>query len=811
MSIGMDRGIRTVVALVALGCAALFGFARSETAQGSGGGDCKFACVIIVEVDGLEPKDVTPSATPVMWALAHPDLPGAQLAQGQGRSGYMWQAARGVMGAGTAPAAASLLTGGYAEQTDVPADEFQNKDGHQWIGDPASSIATQAKTLFSLVGGDNGEGAPTAAYLGDPGLKWTLNIDPQGRSDVTKWSYPGSKDGKITGDPQLCPIPRTRPEGQGDAPSNTNECDADDAQVVQQAAAGYTGSDQIAFEYVHLAELGRIKQLYGDVDQQGQAQPPAVADALKATDAALGAFVGQVSQSDSAKWAKTTMFVVGNHGYESTPIAQRVPDPRAGQDTTVDPNSDLAAYVSAWTNSNTDGHATLVPQGTLATVYADSRAAGHLKEMRQAILDVNATTLCQGACISEVLYVHDPPPDTPADQTVAGKHPSWHIDPVGIQDANRGQRTGSGGDLLVVMAPGWAAGRATYVPDPSDPLTPVAATNPYLASSGGPRDRAIAAFVNGPSGTIKQKPFNEDNGRAPVTTGVDDGRAQADPAFSQVDPIGISAANASPEDDANGTGHERQLETPDVALTAASLLHVSVEAPQEGPDTRILTEACPTCITFEPANDVVGTPDPPPEQPPEPPPPPPPPPPPVEPPPIEIEQPPPPEAFNFHGLIRNLKARVTDDKGNPVSKAKPGADLSYIQLTADFGKPQAQVSLTFYRNAKAGTGQSAKRRKGTRNKLKAVVHFKPFKVQRGPAKIKLQVPARFAPDHVGVIVQEVREVKTPPKERLGGNGSSGEQTNFEGFGPKDGGIVAIADSNKLHTKARATKGKKRGR
>jgi hypothetical protein len=790
MSIRMGRGIRTVVVLVALGCAAVLVFARSD-AQGSGGGDCpKGNCVIIVEVDGLEPKDVTPSSTPVMWALAHPDIPGAENLQGGNRNGYMWQAARGVVQAGTAPAANSLLSGGYPQQTDVPSDEYITADNppeHVWEGETGDSGFVPVGRAQSLLASGQTGTVSTAAYSGDPGLKAVLS---QASDDGGKHvAYPGSpKNQAIKGDPQLCPIPRTPASLQ----ASTNNCDADDAQVLQAAQSDFTGSGNVGFEYVHLAELGRIKQLHGDVDQQGQAQNPAVAEALKTTDAALATFVGQINQNDSAKWAKTTLFVVGNHGYETTPLAQRVPDTIPG----APANSDLSDYVL----SKSSEGATLIPQGTLATVYRSSGPT--LDVLRQDILDVNSDPKCTsstaGKCISEVLYTN-PVTDAQKDDSVAKKHPDWHAIPM---NAN-GTPTGSGGDLLVVMAPGWAAGRATSAPDPTDAAasvtTPPEATNPYEASSGGPRNRAIAAFVNGPQGVVKSKPFNEDNGRAPVTQGPD--------AYSQPDPIGVSAANASPEDDANAVGHERQLETPDVALSAAALMGIAVDPDIGNAGGRLLDEA----FTFPPQECVTDcgptAADAPPEPPPEPPPPPPPPPPPVEPPPIQIEQPPPPEGFNFHGLIRNLKAQVTDDKGNPVSKAKPGADLSYIQLTADFGKPQAQVSLTFYRSATSRKGKSARRR----NKLKAVVHFKPFKVQRGPAKIKLQVPARFAPDHVGVIVQEVREVKSPPKERMGGNGSSGEQTNFEGFGPKDGGIVAIADANKLHTKARATKGRKRGR
>src|SRR5205085_2631673 len=118
------------------------------------------------------------------------------------------------------------------------------------------------------------------------------------------------------------------------------------------------------FAFIELAEVGAVKRLYGDtdggtVDASGQSQPvPAVQDALHATDAAIGAFVAQYSQDSNngqLKWPKTSLFVVGDHGYESTPLAQRVPDPSASP---PDPRKDLTDYVSQIGNG-----AVLVPQG----------------------------------------------------------------------------------------------------------------------------------------------------------------------------------------------------------------------------------------------------------------------------------------------------------------------------------------------------------------------------------------------------------------------------------------------------------------
>ena len=49
-------------------------------------------CVILIEVDGLEPKDVTPETTPFLWELAHP-CEGQQIDE-TARAGWTWQAPR---------------------------------------------------------------------------------------------------------------------------------------------------------------------------------------------------------------------------------------------------------------------------------------------------------------------------------------------------------------------------------------------------------------------------------------------------------------------------------------------------------------------------------------------------------------------------------------------------------------------------------------------------------------------------------------------------------------------------------------------
>src|SRR5687768_6038157 len=96
------RGTAVLAAAIA---AALAAGAPSALAAGE---DCAPACVVLVEVAGLEPEDVTPTGTPFLWALAHPNEQGSD-ALLQDRNGFMWQAARSPMTASTATSAASLL------------------------------------------------------------------------------------------------------------------------------------------------------------------------------------------------------------------------------------------------------------------------------------------------------------------------------------------------------------------------------------------------------------------------------------------------------------------------------------------------------------------------------------------------------------------------------------------------------------------------------------------------------------------------------------------------------------------------------
>ncbi len=95
------------------------------------------------------------------------------------------------------------------------------------------------------------------------------------------------------------------------------------------------------------------------------------------------------------------------------------------------------------------------------------------------------------------------------------------------------------------------------------------------------------------------------------------------------------------------------------------------------------------------------------------------------------------------------------------------------------------MSLTFYKQGKKA-GASGKRR------LVAIARFKPFAVKRGPVKLRLQVPAQFAPTFLGLVVQEVDEAG---------------QT----VGAQSGGIVPIGQAKLLHTRAKLPTRKARRR
>src|SRR5919198_6004564 len=91
----------TIGAIAALCAVLALALARNESSAATGDG-CTPDCVILIQVDGLEPKDVTQETTPYLWALAHPQVQGNSIPGGalNDRSGFIWQAPRGVVSTG---------------------------------------------------------------------------------------------------------------------------------------------------------------------------------------------------------------------------------------------------------------------------------------------------------------------------------------------------------------------------------------------------------------------------------------------------------------------------------------------------------------------------------------------------------------------------------------------------------------------------------------------------------------------------------------------------------------------------------------
>jgi len=804
--------------VVAAGVALLATLALALVTQtaSAAGERCVPACAIVIQVDGLEPKDVTPETTPVLWALSHstapPAPPAASVPGIAGRAGFNWQAARGTVTTGTAPATAALLTGSHPSRTGIPSDAFLKSgsaDSEVRLGgeSPITSEELASESLLAQVA--SGGESKVAAFVGDPALYplATAGVETTIQPvDGVFWT-PGAGEGV----PAYCTPPRDLnpptepPEGspsQGSVPA----CPAPDMQTLDEALTGLTTNDladEVSLAFVHLAELGAIKRLHGDTDGLGaddaEAAVPAVADALRATDAAIGSFIGRYAQDSNngqIKWPRTTLFVVGSHGYELTPLSNRVADP-------ADPARDLTDFV----RQEGGEKATLVPQGTVGTIWYASdnpeEKSSKLKAIRDALLDPaagpNSSAACEatGGCIEDVLYVRDDP--LAGDNTVARRYQSWRLAHPTRPVA---------GDLLVITKPGWALGRSAPTPTTETEL-PVALTevdNPFEGSAGGPRNRAIFALVNGPSSNVvRPLPVSADGGgRYPVTSAAYDASAcPANPANAVSDDV--NAVNLDPADDADDPGHECQAETVDFAPTIAALLRVSLE----DFDGRFLQEAFVETLGF-PQEEVLPDPDPVPEPaapaveiyiPPPPPP------------------PPPPKGFDFEGLVRDLRAQVVDKDGCAWTQARRGATLDHLKIEGDFGKPLTAVTLTFYRSAKAarrarGSGQvqfvaraaamrcghsaaaSAKQRPAApRRRLKAIAKFKPFTVQRGHVSLKLKVPPQFRPQFVGIAVQEARTVGSRPA-----SGTAAATPNFLRLGPKAGGILRIADARRLHTR-----------
>jgi hypothetical protein len=739
--------------------AALAAMAVGAPSAGATAADCQpRGCVLLIEVDGLEPGDVSRTETPFLWALAHPSASGQTDPAGQAaqvalanRNGFMWQAGRAPMQAATAPATASLLTGANPDDHGVLADELLEptlelenpfeprrlrpaRDEGGGGAKPLSGTGA-ASTMFELVLAD--QEAEAAAYVGNPALAKLLEDDLAPLSAARKW-WP-TED--APGDPSLCPAPRRVTTNGSETTSGASgtlqrDCPARDAATLQAAFSSLTANNTTPrFTYIHLAETGRVKQRSGE---------PEAASTLVDTDAALAAFFQGLSRhiNTSGGWGSTIVVVTGNHGYEPTPLSQRVAHP-------TDSDATFAEFVTDM--SEGEQRALFVPQGTIGTVYWPSATTEQLTAMAGAI---------EGACtcIEEVVPT----------ATLAELHRTWHLNPL----AEDGLPTGAGGQLLVTTKPGWAFGEvepATTGDDAADPNDD-GATNPDLASAGGPRNRAIAVILNGPRAGLTNNVRQVSGDWMGVNSS-----AQAPPACRSGD-----VANANdPErvgDDADAPGHECQPETVDIPLSIAGVLGLSLGG-QQAPQARFLNEAFSPPIGDEPVviaddgDDEEELPPP-------------------DPPPVVIRTgsvqviPPPPfvDPFPYRGLVRRLRVRVTDAKGRTFRQARRGARMSSVEVGADFGKEQSLVTLTFYRRARTRSGAPGGR-------LKALARFKPFVVKRGPVKLKLKIPRQFRPTHLGVAVQEVEgagRVKRP-------------------VGSPGGGIAAIADAKRLHARKGVTR------
>lgn len=781
-------------------------------------------CVVLIDVDGLEPHDVTKHKTPFLWSLIHPD----GLVTGTERAGWSWQAPRASMSASSAANAATLLTGGYVEQTGIPADEYLEEGATLRLEsrpqDGARQIAVGdmvGDSLLQLIP-DGSEGdKEVAAFIGNPALSALIDGDVK---ESLKWTPSSQKpDPQGFPSPTYCDPPRGEPASgdESDAEQYEPACSAADQLTLNKAITAMNTSDasKLAFTYIHLAELGAIKRRNGDTldseDPTGQdtVDPSAaVPQALANLDAALAAFVNRYkdqarSPQTSGRWGDTYLMIVGNHGYEPTPQSNRVPDPNVA-------GEDLENYVMSQ-----DGTFGFVPQGTMATVYDPSTELdvkrAKLENLRLKLLsEVNGSTQCGGGdseqpgCIAEVLYMRDelvPPDLTPEEKerlVVSSVHPSWHLDHILVEEESKAP-TGISGDLLIVMEPTWSVGHPAPTFDQgggesSGTLPAEQVENPYTASAGGPRNRAVAAIINGPRDAEGVRQVVPD--LYPVRTEKDEGALVENP---QAAYTSLHAANANPGDDANATGHERQPEAIDFAPTIAALLQISVPDEQMAFETRFLQEAFMRRLSFPIEEEDLGEVEPDPIPPPDP-----------EPQVIVLPPPPPPppqrapKVWNYNGIMRNLQAAVGDKRGRPYPKARSRARLSYMILTADFGKPKSLVKLTFYsQKIKKGKKRSGKRRaraRQSRKVVKTLASFDPFAIKRGPAKLTLKVPKVFKPTHVGIVVQQARNATRKEARKLEEEArekGKDKVLKLTGFGPKVGGIYGIKYGRYLHKRA----------
>jgi hypothetical protein len=771
---------------------------------GAATGECP--CVILLEVDGLEPKDVTRETTPFLWELAHPEE-GRQL--GTSRAGWTWQAPRAVMTAGTAANASALLTGSYPQQNGIPADEFVDPDGivHRLESDPldgATQIADgnfESKTLLETLPTETESTGKkqSAAFVGNPALSGIANVGDI--PDSLKW-WPKNGSGDETPDPEnppspaYCDVPRNVPENGGYRPS----CSAADMVTLNRAfnALSDDGAD-VALTYIHLAELGVIKRRDGDVAPPGSAELPSPAaeqslpHALGQVDAAIATFINRykdanLSPETAAKWDNTYVMVVGSHGYETSPHIKRLPAP-AGQ------TGDLETLVEG------EGTLKYSPYGSMATIHATQGDP----QKRYAALQRVAPWFKPGTegpiqqacgaetCIEEMLYVREDmvPPEIRADPEkleqflLSKRFKDWHLDHLAQTEPFAPTR--QSGELVVITSPGWGAGRPApmYQPEGEDNQLPVeGASDPYLGVAGGPRNRAVAAIIHGPNRDDAVRQVIPD--RYPVT--ADDPSAlDEDPAA----PFTLHQANADPRNDTEAKGHQLQPESVDFAPTIAALLGISIsdeqlagrflqeafrrplgfpeldEPPPPEPDPVVEEE-----VIVEPQPEVIIIPPPPPPDP-----------------------PPPPREWDYRGLVRGLSAAVGDRRGRVFPKVPAGADLSYLILRADFGKALASVKLSFYKQQRAGRkGRSRARR----TVVRTLASFAPFSIKRAKgANLKLKVPRVFKPTHVGVVVQQARKLSG----REAAAARRAKKPLFKAYGARVGGIYRVKNANRLHTKA----------
>ncbi len=789
---------RKVALLVSLALLLAASMAAQLPSAGAQSGDQ--TNVIVIEVDGLEPKDVTPQTTPFIWELAHPNT--GQLIEDT-RNGWTWQAPRSVMTAGTAANSVALLTGGYPEQIGVPSDEFfdpsedtmyrlEYQPGEDPLADGAFQIhhdnALEGTTLLNLVQNDEEHDRDAAAFVGNPALSGI--VDDPGIPAALKW-WPTTDDGQSPPSPAYCDVPR-RP-----APTPP-PCSATDLVTLDHAANQLASAGgKVGLTYIHLAELGVIKRRDGDFSTQTGAPPAenspeavqSVPHQLAQTDAAIAQFIVRYkdevrSKATADKWPNTFVFVVGNHGYETSSPDKRLPAP-GGQVG----SSDLESWVER------DGLFKYSAHGSIATIQAEADDPAARRQAIAGIVDdlkpdgsvdqtcKTSTTSLGQACIEELLYVRkdDAPATLPAKTGLLSEvHPNWHLDHLNLDDAgNRTQPSRRSGDLLIVTKPGWGAGAVASVTTDGEP--DAEAPDPYIGVPGGPRNRATVAIVNGPSGDLGARQVQPR--RYPVTKStVNCEQPPADPTAKYGS---LADANAHPEDDTGAVGNECQPENLDFAPTIGALLQVGIESDQLG--GRFLQEAFRRPLAFPGIEELV---EPPPQE--------------QDPPKVVVLPPPPPPLapkppsnWRYSGLLRNVLSAVGDRRGRIYPYVRRGAKLDYLILRADFGKPLAAVKLTFYRRVQAST--SAQRR----TTVKTLATFKPFTVRRARrAKLKLKVPEIFEPTHVGVVVRRARRLTREEQIRAAAKREEGEDVpDFKAYGTRAGGIYRIRKARRLHTRA----------